>query len=1212
MGDDNLFDELSDEFVAEIRDLLDAAEPDFLAMEQSGDDVDPELINRAFRAIHSIKGSAGFAGFEALKVLSHAVENVLVKIRDGEMLLNSDKMDAMLAGMDKIRTMVDDIHANNDIPHADEMERLNEIILKSDSEESKGHAPVLPQASDSEESKGHAPVLPHETSEGQDIPDTLVESAIQPAGSDDTRVRLKAVTGIGEYLFDVEREKVASAVSDAMYLFALWVYEEDDLKAKGRTQEEFIASLEEAGRVLLSLTPTDDGICRFLLGSILESVFLVKMVDIPEEQVCRFEHAAILDLLKESNIQPPSASPALPDEEDETIRLNAVFPDEGEHIFMVETDKVAATVSGAMYLLALVVHAGKDLKAKERTLKDFMAGLEESGLLLDTHSDSEPDGLCHFLFGTILEPEFVTRLFDIPQEQICRFERTPLLETLAEKGRSPSPPAQKEDEDEKPHLADESQQTEDSTASSDQPPSLEESAHEPLDKKSAPEAEPPLPEQRPVSEEGVPMQKPVSEKDEQPFPDQKPVHEESVSDTGQVTPADSDRKSDFDPTALAKVIAEKKSPADNRQHPTPHKQRTPDNGHFKKKSAPETIRANVELVDKLMNLVGEMVLGRNQLHRSIQKFIDDNPHINPLMQNLNVVISEVQENIMQMRMQPVANVLNKFPRIVRDVSRQLSKEVDLTLEGETVELDKSILEGLSNPLTHLVRNCVDHGIERPEERIGKGKPKRGRIRLRVFHDGGQVNITIKDDGKGIDAERVAEQALVRGFADPGRIRRMSENEKLSLIFLPGLSTAEKVTDISGRGVGMDVVKTNISKLGGHINIESAVGEGTTVHIIIPLTLAIIPSLIVGAGGFRFAIPQINVQELVCVRANDPLHRIEKVGESDVLRLRGRLLPLVSLSSILNIPTTFIHPETGEELPERRKNLADRQKKRPRERRQESKTFFREMNIVSDDSKGNVRDDRRQSPCYDICIVVLKVGMNAFGLHVDDLSDNEEIVVKPLSDHLKDCKCFAGATIMGDGRVAMILDAAGISSYARLHFGEIEAEERRRKKKAAGQMHSLRARQPIIIFNNALDEYFALPLAGVSRLELIDSQVIERVGEQEFLTYHEDALPLLRLERLLPISPLPEELTELYVIIPKTTYSPVGIIVSRILDTIDTDVSFMSLKRDMTTAQGFWGSAMFDGHLTFFLNTEELIELFEKDVQEPEMTEEDLMVTMAEG
>jgi two-component system chemotaxis sensor kinase CheA len=983
---EKIFDKLNDEFVSEIRELLDSVEPDFLAMEKSGDNVSPELINRAFRAIHSIKGSAGFGGFDALRALSHALENVLVKIRDGEMRLDADKTDAMLAAMDKLRIMADNIYASNNVAHTEELARLEALVTGN---RLQGAGDKL-QATDDREQPATCNLQ-------------LETCNLQPATATHDKIRLMPEFGaeLGNPVFNVGKEEVKSAIADAMYIFALAADAEACSGEKKFTPEAFSKELNEYGRCLYA----------------------------------------------------------------------------------------------------------------------------------DVHEKSDLTRFYHFIFATILEPEFITQLLGIPKEQIYRFERTDLLAAL------------------------------------EQPPEMSGGVR--------------------GAGSGVRGNPPHLEPQ---TPD--PVFKISRSARNDNREANDNRE-----VGDNRDVNDNREANDNREVPVP-----PVASYLLPRTPDPHIRVSVELIDKLMNLVGEMVLGRNQLHRSIAEFVDEHPHVNPLVQNLNVVISEIQENVMQMRMQPVAYILNKFPRIVRDLSRQISKKAELVIEGGAVELDKSILEGLSNPLTHIVRNCLDHGIELPEERERSGKPAHGQIRLKAFHEGGQVHITVTDDGRGIDAEKVAEKAISKGMLTYHQMRRMSENEKLNLIFLPGISTAETVTDISGRGVGMDVVKTNISRLGGHIECSSTGGQGTTVHIIIPLTLAIIPSLIVGVGKCRFAIPQINVAELVCIKAGDPYNRIEKVAESDVLRLRGRLLPIVSLGEILAIQPTFIHPDTGEELPDRRRRLSDRRKTAPLSKKRkemfpDGAAWHIDVDEILERRLEKI-SDRRRSPRSDIYIVVLRAGTNVFGLHVNYLFDNEEIVVKPLSAHIKDALCFSGATIMGDGRVAMILDAAGIAAYAGLRFGELEAEERRRKaafenRESAALLRQKKHREPVLIFNNAAEEYFALALAGISRLELTQPDKIERVGEQEFLFYQGSVLPLIRLEKLLPVSPLPENLKELYVIIPKTSRNAAGILSSRILDTVNADVS---VKRDATTTKGFLGTAFIDKNLVSFLNTEELLDLFEEEIR----------------
>jgi two-component system chemotaxis sensor kinase CheA len=381
------------------------------------------------------------------------------------------------------------------------------------------------------------------------------------------------------------------------------------------------------------------------------------------------------------------------------------------------------------------------------------------------------------------------------------------------------------------------------------------------------------------------------------------------------------------------------------------------------------IRVDVGLLDRVMNLVGELVLARNQIIQYGATVKDAS--FSKASQRLNMLTTELQEGVMKTRMQPIGNVWNKFPRVVRDLAQMCGKKITLDLDGADTELDRTIIEAIKDPLTHAVRNAVDHGIERPEVRAAAGKPETGRLILRAFHEGGQVNIEITDDGGGINAEKVKGRAVERGLITAERAARMSEREAVFLIFAPGFSTAEKVTNVSGRGVGMDVVKTNVEKIGGTVDVLTQLGVGTTLRIKIPLTLAIIPALIVTSGNNRFAIPQVSLLELVRLDAASGQRAIESMHGTDVYRLRGNLLPLVFLDRALEIPNEA-----------------------------------RSREVTN--------------------IVVLQADDRQFGLVVDGINDTEEIVVKPLGKELKGLTCFAGATIMGDGRVALILDVPGIA------------------------------------------------------------------------------------------------------------------------------------------------------------------------------------------
>lgn len=541
----------------------------------------------------------------------------------------------------------------------------------------------------------------------------------------------------------------------------------------------------------------------------------------------------------------------------------------------------------------------------------------------------------------------------------------------------------------------------------------------------------------------------------------------------------------------------------------------------------ETIRVNVRLLDKLMNLAGELVLSRNQLLRSLNDTA--NTTTKAILQDLDLITSAIQGDIMNTRMQPIGTVFNKFTRIVRDLSKSLDKKVRLSLEGVDVELDKSILELLSDPLTHLIRNSLDHGIESPPERLGKGKSEAGLITLRAYHEGGQIHIEIQDDGAGVDPEKIRSTALKRGLMTREELKNLSDHDARMLIFAPGFSTVEQVSDVSGRGVGMDVVKTNIAKLSGKIDLESQSGQGSVVRIRLPLTLAIIPSIIVRIRDERYAVPQGNLVELVRVRNEDTHQQIELVQGSPVLRLRGRLLPLIDLERVLHESRTEgWSPDWGDT----------------------------------------------------VHVAVIHVGEATFGLVVHDVSDSEEIVVKPLSHMLENCGIYAGVAIMGDGHPAMILDAAGLASAAAIELRDDKVAEEQ-----ASRAQSQTSRRQLVLFTNAPQERFAVELSELVRLEKIHRDDIQEVAGNECITYRDGGLQLTRLEEFLPVSPLEDEGDHVFVLIPRCEGTPRGILAGRIIDTVRTDVEITPVEGMPDAVEG---QGLIHGQLTLLLRTEELV------------------------
>jgi two-component system, chemotaxis family, sensor kinase CheA len=465
------------------------------------------------------------------------------------------------------------------------------------------------------------------------------------------------------------------------------------------------------------------------------------------------------------------------------------------------------------------------------------------------------------------------------------------------------------------------------------------------------------------------------------------------------------------------------------------------------KIASQSIRVNVETLENLMTMVSELVLTRNQLLEIVRRHEDSEFKV-PL-QRLSNVTAELQEGVMKTRMQPIGNAWQKLPRIVRDLATELGKEIELEMHGAETELDRQVLDLIKDPLTHMVRNSADHGLETPEERRNAKKPEKGTIRLSAYHEGGHIIIEISDDGRGLNSEKIKAKAVQNGLASEMEVEKMTEAQLHKFIFAPGFSTAAKVTSVSGRGVGMDVVRTNIDQIGGTIDVKSVIGEGSSFTIKIPLTLAIVSALIVEAAGDRFAIPQLSVIELVRAQSNSD-HRIERIKDTPVLRLRNKLLPLIHLKKLLKVDAgSSTEPENG-------------------------------------------------------FIVVTQVGNQTFGIVVDGVFHTEEIVVKPMSTKLRHITMFSGNTILGDGSVIMIIDPNGIAQAVG-NTASTGAEEEAEAQRNAALDKTL----SMLVFRAGSPEPKAVPLSLVTRLEEVDCKKIELSNGRHLVQYRGHLMPLVR-------------------------------------------------------------------------------------------------------
>ncbi|MCE5286337.1 MAG: chemotaxis protein CheW [Pelosinus sp.] len=549
----------------------------------------------------------------------------------------------------------------------------------------------------------------------------------------------------------------------------------------------------------------------------------------------------------------------------------------------------------------------------------------------------------------------------------------------------------------------------------------------------------------------------------------------------------------------------------------------------------ESIRVNVGLLNDLLNLVGEMVLRRNQLLRLSKGGGKEAAQLEMVAQGINELTTNLQKKVMKTRMQPIANVFNKFPRIVRDMSRKVGKEVDLDLQGMNFELDRSLIEALADPITHLVRNAMDHGIERPEERQIKNKPLVGSLVLRAYPEGGRMVVDVCDDGGGIDLEKVKAKALQKGLISNKEIAAMRENDVLNFIMVPGFSTAEAVTDISGRGVGMDVVKTNIEKLGGKIEIFSDAGVGTRFSLILPLTLAIISALIVEANGQSFAIPQDDLRELVLIWSDETsANRIEFVDSRPVLRLRGRLLPIIRLSDVMDETTT----------------------------------------AAAEDNYDYFPGDQL------LRVLIIKSGSSSYGLIIDSVYDTEEILVKPLAGIISNCSLYSGMTVLGDGSIAMILDTDGLRVYAGISLAADNALVTDvRALKLSGE-----EQQYILLFKCSGSEMLGLDMGMVSRVEEVDIARLQKIGSKYYFSFHGQTIRVIRPEYYLPISQKKNKPSKVYIIVPKQVSHVIGIIAEEIHDAIQTTVV---MDKDGVCGIGILGSALIKDTVVTFINLHEL-------------------------
>lgn len=935
-SEDNSIDAMSSEFIAEIKDDLASLEPDLLIMEEKGAKVDDDLINHAFRSIHSIKGGAGFISFKELSSLSHDMENVLMRVREKTLVITSEIVDALLSGFDKMKLMVESMGTGAGYEFEEQKAVLQKILAKETPEDKENRSVVRPDQPKPEGSGKNQSETKFSTQKDFNEKRNSLQ-AVKPIGNNPFFIDIE---------FFVDKDRLENALNSQKFVYAVHIRFETDLTAKQKDVDSVFEDIKSIGDILFT-----------------------------------------------------------------------------------------------------------DLE--ERTEKPSKNGF-----------------FC--VVATILDLPLLSQVLEISKTQMALVDRQFTDYETILKGLSPTPGLEKTS--------------------------------------------------------GLEKSKNVSLPPE-------PTNATSLN---------------FNKDTNEAATVTKMSTA----------------------STAQTIRINVDLISRLMNRTGEMVIVRKQLRPLVSKHIQENSPAYKMMQNLDIVTTDIQEAIMQMRMQPIIDLMGKYKRVVRDIARRISKKVDFILDGADVEVDRNVLEKLANPVTHLIRNCIDHGIESTEERKRLSKPEAGTISVKAFHQGGHVHIIISDDGAGIDPQLVLSKAFEKGLVVEDQLDKLSDTEKIDLIFLPGFSTSEEITDISGRGVGMDVVKTNIMRLRGQIEIDSVKGEGTSVHLIIPLTLAIVPSLIVSSGDAKFAIPQVNIKEVIYLEPGEIHRQVENIAGSEVLRLREHLVPILRLRNVLGIKTYIQDPGAEEKKEEKRKAIADRRQK---------------LNVKDTSDKRHQKTDRRSAKWDSTYIILLKLGGNVFGLCVDELYDIEEVVVEPLSEYLKHLKSFAGATILGDGNVIMILDAPGIAAFSHLKFDSVKDEELKRNRIKEKKAKEKGKKRSLIVFSNSHDEYFALELKHTSRLEPVQASDIHNTGELKYVEHNNQAVLLFSMDEFGPASKCELKDEEIFIIFPKHISVRVGIIASKIIDTIETDEK---LNRDATSPGHVMGKIFIDNIMVQVLDHEKLADLIE--------------------
>ncbi len=954
MSQDFMDPEIFADFIVEAKEHLETIEPNLLELEKEPGNI--SLLNEIFRPMHSLKGASGFLGLNKINVLAHKAENIMDELRKGDMSVTAEIMDVILSATDALRQMIDNLETEGgegDVATESIIQTLDALLAG----ESPAAAAAAPAPEVADVSEAAAPAEAAGAAETVDAGVATDELPTAGGGTDLAEGTPYALTAFGEgHLRDFieEARDMTENLSSGLLELEKNPNEQGELvndlfryfhNLKGNSGiigfNELNSLTHEAETLLNRARKGETAISQGLID------LLLFVVDIIESLVDKIDPAtgnvipliitdavALLQRAVNEGIieapvrggrveaQPVASAPAAPAAESaapEAPATDGGVDSEDLELFLTTITQQNAAIKLAMTELEKDGSQREYIDALFRSLttaqnscgymgfEGVKVHAERTAGLVDNARSSDLD------FGLMLPilAQEVEILFDMIGEEVAKLGVD--KEVLNGAPAAIGAPAQ--------------------AAESAAP---------------APEAKP---EPAPAPKaEAKPAPKPAPKAEAKPAPQPKPAAPAKPAAAAPAKPA----------AAPAKPAAAPAKPA-----AAPAQQAE----QVKAKSS-STIRVDHEKLDHLMNLIGELIINRNR-YTMLARHLESGQDVDvaDVAQNLTEttyamarISDDLQDTIMKVRMVPVSSVFSRFPRLVRDLSRKSGKEVDLIMEGEETELDKSVVEVIGDPLVHLIRNAMDHGVEAEDVRVAAGKPAKGKVWLRAYHRGNSVAIEIEDDGKGIDPEKMREVAIRKGIISPEEAKALDDREAMELIFAPGFSSAETITDISGRGVGMDVVRTNIKNLKGSVAITSEIGKGTRFTLSLPLTLAIIDALMVNVAGENYAIPLDAVSETTKIEAR----RLTDVKGRKAVTLRGEVLGIVNMAELLDLPEPDVQPEV-------------------------------------------------------LSVVVIHDNQRRLGIVVDRLHERQEIVIKPLGEYLGDVKGISGATIMGDGSVILILD-----------------------------------------------------------------------------------------------------------------------------------------------------------------------------------------------